>query len=229
MRIWWNGTMLYVCICGIPFVWRLLKPENILTISCSVVGYWWACSRSVPQEFSIIVFWTEKLQPTKDGSQFWKPNFARKKTSHSRHVPQQKKPAARIISTKVHPPNWPNPSGSLHWWIAKDLRPTSAQICQPRVYSSKNQCFGTGISMLSYFKNLKWISVYSGLGCVIHPCQKTTCRSQISETSPRFNFNKFQSTQTGSFDLTIFRFQFHVCRPHLHSCLGSWHLSARKW
>ncbi len=57
MRIWWNGTMLYVCICGIPFVWRLLKPENILTISCSVVGYWWACSRSVPQEFSIIVFW----------------------------------------------------------------------------------------------------------------------------------------------------------------------------
>ena len=49
-------------------------------------------------------------------------------------------------------------------------------------------------------------------------------KNNLQETFPRFNFNKFQSIQTGSFGLTI----FHVCRPHLHSCLGSWHLPTRK-
>ena len=49
-------------------------------------------------------------------------------------------------------------------------------------------------------------------------------KNNLQKTFPRFNFNKFQPIQTGSFVLTI----FHVCRPHLHSCLGSWHLPTRK-
>ena len=53
-------------------------------------------------------------------------------------------------------------------------------------------------------------------------------KNNLQETFPRFNFNKFQPIQTGSFVLTILRFQFHVCRPHLHNCLGSWHLRTRK-
>ena len=47
-------------------------------------------------------------------------------------------------------------------------------------------------------------------------------KNNLQKTFPRFNFNP--SKPSGSFVLTI----FHVCRPHLHSCLGSWHLPTRK-
>lgn len=187
---------------------------------------------------------TEKSQPTKDGSQFWKPNLVlKKKTLHWKHAPQHK------ITCRPH---------HLHIHsiliqgtptkLTKPFRLTSLMNCQrleaypwrPKFVSTqsllvKNSMFPKGDFDASNFKSLKWISVYSGLGLrhpplpsflffQMNPCQK----NNLQETFPRFNFNKFQPIQTGSFVLTILRFQFHVCRPHLHNCLGSWHLRTRK-
>lgn len=164
-----------------------------------------------------------------------------KKTLHWKHAPQHK------ITCRPH---------HLHIHsiliqgtptkLTKPFRLTSlmncqrleAYACRPKFVSTQSLLVKNSMSCQRDFDDFQFQEPQMDFGLLRSWVASSTLaillpneplpKNNLQKTFPRFNFNKFQPIQTGSLVLTILRFQFHVCRPHLHSCLGSWHLPTRK-
>lgn len=171
---------------------------------------------------------TEKSQLTKDGSQFCKPNFAPKKPLHWKHARQHRKTCR---PHHLHIQGTPTK-------LTKPFRLTSlmncqrleAYACRPKFVSTQSLVKKSMFRKRDFddfqFQEPQMDFLSTPVLVLHHPplpsfySSKWTLAEKHS-AFPRFNC---QSIQTGSFVLTI----FHVCRPHLHSCLGSWHLPTMK-